>query len=102
VLSQPRKRLFEILREASLRPYCGATSFTADGIIAACKHEHQSDISDLYQRESICISDYVSSLKHDVQLVRKSKGTPKRVNIYGYVYDINTDELSLVFKTDST
>jgi carbonic anhydrase len=28
--------------------------------------------------------------------VRKSKGAPKHVNIYGYVYDINTDELSLV------
>ena len=81
--------------------YCGATSFTADGIIAACKHEHDSDISDLYQRESICISDYVSSLKHDVQLVKKSKGTPKHVNIYGYVYDINTDELSLVVEDKS-
>jgi carbonic anhydrase len=81
--------------------YCGGTSFTADGIIAACKHEHQSDISELYERESICISDYVSSLKHDVQLVRKSKGTPKHVNIYGYVYDINTDELSLVVEDKS-
>ena len=81
--------------------YCGGTSFTADGIIAACKHEYRSDISDLYQRESICISDYVSSLKHDVQLVRKSKGTPKHVNIYGYVYDINTDELSLVVEDKS-
>jgi carbonic anhydrase len=76
--------------------WCGGTSFPADGIIAACNHEHQSDISDLYPRESICISDYVSSFKHDVQLVRKSKGTPRHVNIYGYVYDINTDELSLV------
>ena len=55
----------------------------------------------MYQRESICISDYVSSLKHDVQLVRKSKGTPKHVNIYGYVYDINTDELSLVVEDRS-
>jgi carbonic anhydrase len=81
--------------------YCGATSFTADGIIAACEHEHQSDISDLYQRESICISDYVSSLKHDVQLVRKSIGTPKHVNIYGCVYDINTDELSPVVEDNS-
>jgi carbonic anhydrase len=81
--------------------YCGGTSFTADGIIAACKHEHHSDISGLYQRESICISDYVSSLKHDVQLVRKSKGTPKHVNIYGCVYDIDTDELSLVVEDKS-
>lgn len=81
--------------------WCGATSFTADGIIAACEHEHQADISDFYQRESICISDYISSLKHDVQLVRKSKGTPKHVNIYGYGYDINTDELSLVLEDKS-
>jgi len=76
--------------------FCGATSFTADGIIAACKREHHTDISNLYDRTSICISDYVSSLKHDVGMVRASKGTPKQVNIYGYVYDIDTDELSLV------
>ena len=81
--------------------YCGATSFTADGIIAVCKHEHQTDISHLYERASICISDYVSSLKHDVRLLRESKGTPKQVNIYGYVYDIDTDELSLVVEDKS-
>jgi len=76
--------------------YCGATTFTADGIIAACSHEHQTDISHLYDRASICIRDYVSSLKHDVHLLRQSKGTPKQANIYGYVYDIDTDDLSLV------
>ena len=42
--------------------------------------------------------DYVSSLEHDVRLVRESKGTPKHVNIYGYVYNIDTDELSLVLE----
>ena len=81
--------------------WCGATSFTADGIIAACEHEHHADISDLYERASICISDYASSLKHDVRLVRESRGTPQHVNIYGYVYDINTDELSLVVEDKS-
>jgi len=76
--------------------HCGATSFTADGIMAVWKQENQTDISQLYERASICISDYVSSLKHDVRLLRESKGTPKQVNIYGYMYDIDTDELSLV------
>jgi carbonic anhydrase len=76
--------------------YCGATTFTADGIIDAYRNEHHADISGLYERASICISDYVSSLGHDVRLVRESKGTPKHVNIYGYVYNIDTDELSLV------
>ena len=75
--------------------YCGATTFTANGIIDAYNNEHHADISDLYEQASICISDYASSLKHDVRLVRDSKGTPKQVNIYGYVYNIDTDELSL-------
>ena len=76
--------------------HCGATSFTADGIIDAYKHEHDADISALYERESISISDYVTSLKHDTHLVRESKGTPQDVNIYGYLYNIDTNELSLV------
>ncbi len=76
--------------------HCGATSFTADGIIDAYKHEHDADISALYERESISISDFVTSLQHDTHLVRESKGTPQDVNIYGYLYDIDTNELSLV------
>ncbi len=76
--------------------HCGATSFTADGIIDAYKHEHDTDISALYERESISISDFVTSLKHDTRLVRESKGTPQDVNSYGYLYDIDTNELSLV------
>ena len=76
--------------------HCGATSFTADGIIDAYKHEHDADISAIYDRESISISDYVTSLQHDTRLMRESKGTPKNANIYGFLYDIDTNELSLV------
>ena len=76
--------------------YCGATSFTTDGIIDAYKHEHDADISTIYERESISIGDFVTSLEHDTRLMRESKGTPQHVNIYGYLYDIDTKELSLV------
>lgn len=76
--------------------HCGATSFTRDGIIEAFKREQGKDISDLYEDASICISDYQSSLEHDVRLMRESAGTPQHVNIYGYVYDIDTDTLTLV------
>ena len=82
--------------------YCGATSFTADGIIKAHRHEHGRDISKLYERESICIGDYVTSLKHDAHLVRDSHGTPPHVNIYGCVYDIDTEELTLVVEDRGT
>ncbi len=76
--------------------HCGATSFTADGLIDAYNHEHDTDILELYERESVSISDYVTSLKHDSRLVRESKGTPQHVNIYGYLYNIDTNELSRV------
>ncbi|MDJ0949582.1 MAG: carbonic anhydrase [Alphaproteobacteria bacterium] len=76
--------------------HCGASSYTADGIIAAFKHEHGRDISDLYPRESVCITDYAASLEHDTRLIRTSPGTPAHVNVYGYVYDIETGELTRV------
>jgi carbonic anhydrase len=78
--------------------YCGATSFTADGIIDAYGHEHHFDISNLYQRSSICISDYEDSLKHDTALVRAHDGTPRHVNIFGYFYDIDTRTLTEVVR----
>jgi len=76
--------------------YCGATTFTAGGIVAAFKHEHGKDISGRYERESICISNYVTSLEHDTRLMRDSEGTPPHASIYGYVYNIDSQELSRV------
>jgi carbonic anhydrase len=80
--------------------YCGATSFTADGIIEAYRREQGTDIGSLYPRDSICISDYVASLRHDVRLTRVSAGTPRQVPIYGYMYDIDTETLSLVVEDE--
>ncbi len=76
--------------------YCGVTSFTTDGIIDAYKREHNADISAIYDRGSISIGDFLTSLKHDTRLMRESKGTPRHANIYGYLYNIDSNELSLV------
>ena len=76
--------------------HCGATSYTAEGIVEAFKREHGRDISDLYPRESVCISDYRSSLEYDTRLIREAPGTPPGVRIYGYLYDIDTGELTRV------
>jgi carbonic anhydrase len=77
---------------------CGATSFTANGIINAYKHEQHVDISNLYERSSISIADYEASLKHDTALIRSHDGTPKHVDIFGYFYDIDTGALSEVVR----
>jgi len=81
--------------------HCGATTFTADGIIDAYRHEHHEDISRLYDRGSICIADYEASLKHDTALIRGHAGTPKHVNIFGYFYDIDTGALTEVVRDES-
>jgi len=78
--------------------HCGATTFTADGIIDAYKHEHHADISGLYERGSICIEDYEASLKRDAALIRSHAGTPTHVNIFGYFYDIDTGALTEVVR----
>lgn len=78
--------------------YCGATTFTADGIIDAYKRKQHADISKIYDRESICIEDYEASLKRDTSLIRAYAGTPKHVNIFGYFYNIDTGELTEVVK----
>lgn len=78
--------------------YCGATTFTADGIIDAYEREQHADISDVYDRGSICVEDYEASLKRDTGLIRAHAGTPKHVNIFGYFYSIDTGELTEVVK----
>jgi len=91
------QHLFGIERIAVVHhTYCGATTFTADGIIAAYRHEHDADIAPLYARENICIRDYEESLRHDTGLVRRSPGTPRHVHIYGFVYDIDRESVTLV------
>jgi carbonic anhydrase len=75
---------------------CGATSFTADGIIEAYWHEHGADISALHDRGNLCIKDYEASLKHDVALIRSHAGTPKRASIFGYFYEIDSGTLTEV------
>ena len=78
--------------------YCGATSFTANGIVEAYERELGVDISDLYERDSMCITDYASSLTHDVLLMRASPGVPRHASIYGCLYDVDTELLSLVIE----
>jgi len=81
--------------------FCGATSFTTDGMLDAYRHEHGVDISSEYDRGSISISDYEASLKYDVALVRASPGVPSHVNVYGFFYNIDSGELTEVVRDEA-
>ncbi|MFE3830426.1 carbonic anhydrase [Streptomyces sp. NPDC059092] len=93
------QHLFGIERVAVVHhSFCGATSFTAEGITAAWKHEHHADISSLYDWDGISITDFEKSLNYDVSLIRNSPGTPKHIEIYGLFYDIGSGELTEVVR----
>jgi len=81
--------------------HCGATTFTADGLIRAWKHEHAADIAALYDRGSICIGDYEASLQRDTALIRAHPGTPKHADIFGYFYDIDSGTLAEVVRDEA-
>ena len=76
--------------------YCGATTFTPEGIVGAFRVEQGVDISSLYDARNVAIRDYQSSLEHDVRTIRSSPGTPRSAKIYGYLFDIDTESLTLI------
>jgi len=75
---------------------CGGTTFTVDGIINAFDREQNADISEAFPREAMCISDYEQSLRSDVALIRKQPGTPASADIFGFFYEIDSGQLTLV------
>src|SRR5262249_42840260 len=81
--------------------HCGATTFTADGLIRAWQHEHGAPTSGLYHRHSTSMRDYEASLQHDTALIRAHPGTPGHAAIFGYFYDIDTGELTEVVRDEA-
>jgi carbonic anhydrase len=75
---------------------CGGTHFTPEGFIETFKQEFEQDVTDLWDADDICIENFTQSLHRDVRSVRNSRGTPRHVNVYGYLYDIKSQELHLV------
>jgi carbonic anhydrase len=75
---------------------CGGTHFTPEGFLETFKEEFGQDITDLWDADDICIENFTQSLHRDVRSVRNSRGTPRHVNVYGYLFDIETGELHLV------
>lgn len=76
--------------------YCGLTAFTPGGLIETYLLEQGLDLSGAYTNETLTIHDFDRSLRHDVALVRAAPGTPRRINVFGYLYDIDTETLTKV------
>ena len=82
--------------------YCGLTTWTPETLISVHKHEYGGDISHSHDHASLSIANFDESLRYDVDLIRNAPGTPKHLNIYGYVYDTDTDSLIKVIEVSNT
>ncbi len=78
--------------------FCGMTAFTPDSVVDAYRHEHGHDLSAQHDRDDLVIQDFEQSLRHDVALLRNAPGAPRHVQLFGYVYDINTEKLFKVIE----
>lgn len=78
--------------------FCGMTTFTPDSATDAFKKEHGGDLKQHYHQNDLYIGDFKDSLTYDVTLLRNSPVIPATVDLYGYVYDINTETLHKVIE----
>jgi carbonic anhydrase len=78
--------------------FCGATALLPEQLIEHFHHHHHTEIASLFERESIAITDFEESIRHDVALLRNSPAVPKHVRLYGFFYEINSRVLTEVVR----
>ena len=78
--------------------FCGTTGFTAEWLIDTHKRETGVDISRQHHHADMSVPDFEQTLRYDVELVRNSPGTPNNLNIFGYIFDIDTGQLTKVIE----
>jgi carbonic anhydrase len=78
--------------------FCGTTTLTPDLMIEKFRDHYHTDISKLFDHDSLAIMDFEESLNYDVKLLRKSPAVPERVKLYGFFYEISTGKLTEVVR----
>ncbi len=78
--------------------FCGTTTYTPELLVEEFRDHYHSDISTLFDRDSVAIMDFEKSLRHDVGLLRSSAAVPKHIKLYGFFFDINAGTLTEVVR----
>jgi carbonic anhydrase len=76
--------------------FCGATALTPEVLINKFRDQHHTDISMLFDHDSLSIPHFEDSIKYDIELLRSSPAVPKRIKLYGFFYEINSGKLTEV------
>ena len=81
---------------------CGTSSFTAQGLLDAYRTEQGSDLSGLYDSNSLAIGHLQTTLDYDVDLLRRSPAVPAAAKVFGMVFDIDSDEFTVLVHPGQT
>lgn len=73
--------------------FCGATALTPEILIDKFHNHHHTDISTMFDHDSLSIPHFENSIKYDVELLRSSPAVPKHIKLYGFFYEINSGNL---------
>jgi carbonic anhydrase len=78
--------------------FCGTTTLTPELIVEEFHEHYHSDISTLFDYDSLAIMNFEESLKYDVRLLRQSPAVPKHIKLYGFFYEISSGKLTEVVR----
>lgn len=89
--------LFQVQKVAVVHhSFCGATAFTPDTLVGDFHDHHHSDISTIFDHDSLAITNFEESIRHDLRLLRASPAVPKNIKLHGFFYEINSGKLTEV------
>lgn len=74
--------------------FCGATAFKPDQLITRYRDEHNVDVSDVFNRDSLTIPHFDESIKYDLDLLRSHPAVPKSTKLFGFFYEMNTGKIT--------
>ena len=73
--------------------FCGTSSFQPERLFKKFDQDYHTDISRLFDYDSVAIPDFEKWLRYDLELLRSSPAVPKHVKLYGFFYEINSGKL---------
>ena len=73
--------------------FCGTTTLTPELIVEEFHDHHHTDISKLFDHDSLAIMDFEESLNYDIKLLRDSLAVPKHIKLDDFFYEISSGKL---------
>jgi carbonic anhydrase len=78
--------------------FCGTTTLTPELMVEKFHDHYHTNISTLFDHDSLAIMDFEESLNYDIELLRSSPAVPKHVKLYGFFYVISSGKLTEVVR----